>query len=154
MDPFTIATGLSGFLSLAIEITKILGGYVSDVKSAPEDAHNLLVEVTALCHVLDQLINFLRTNSKGDFAPTSALYIVIMSCQENIQALYKFEKLQVRSNNKVVGIIKRVIEWPLKKEDCQSTLATLHRFAQTFQFSLTVSNWLVLHPIRGICGQS
>lgn len=113
------------------------------------------MEVTALCHVLDQLINFLRTDAKGDFAPTSALYIVIMSCQENIQALYKkLEKSQVRSDKKIVGIIKRVIEWPLKKEDCQSTLATLHRFAQTFRFSLTVSNWLVLHPMRGICGQS
>jgi hypothetical protein len=40
MDPFSISTGVAGFLSLAIELTEIIGGYIGDVKSAPEDAIN------------------------------------------------------------------------------------------------------------------
>jgi hypothetical protein len=53
MDAFTISTGVAGFLSLALEISKILKAYVDGVKSAPEEARNLLVEVTALCHALE-----------------------------------------------------------------------------------------------------
>ena len=45
MDPFTIATGLSGFLSLAIQVTQILREYTETVKSAPTDARNMLAEV-------------------------------------------------------------------------------------------------------------
>ncbi|KAI5785979.1 hypothetical protein FPQ18DRAFT_308901 [Pyronema domesticum] len=99
MDPFTIATALSGFPSLGIEIKRILSTYISDVKSAPEDSNSLLLEVTALCHVLDQLVNFLHKDIQGDFAQTSALYVAIMACQDHIRDLFKkIETLQVPIN--------------------------------------------------------
>jgi hypothetical protein len=89
MDPFTLSTGVAGFLSLALEISKILGAYVSDYKSAREDAKDLITEVDTLCHMLDQLVRFLRNDAKCNFQPTSALCLVIKSCQEQIQDLYK-----------------------------------------------------------------
>jgi hypothetical protein len=144
MDPFTISTGLAGFLSLAFEITKILTAYVSDVKSAPEEARGLLSEVSALCNVLDQLVNFLRNDVKGNFTLSSALYVAIMACQTHIGELYKkIEKLQIRSSDgKISKIINRTtIAWPFLKDEYQSTLVALHRFAQTFQFSLSIKNW-------------
>ncbi|KAI5789891.1 hypothetical protein FPQ18DRAFT_410872 [Pyronema domesticum] len=100
MDPFTLSTGVAGFLSLAIEISKILGAYVSDVKHAPEDAGNLLVEVDALCRVLEQLVEFLRNDAKGlnNFDSTSALRVMIDSCHKQIHDLYqKLRKPQNRS---------------------------------------------------------
>jgi hypothetical protein len=110
MDPFTVSTGVAGFLSLAIEITKILSTYISDVKSAPEDAKTLLAEVTALCSVLEDLVKFLRYDFKGNFTPTSTLYAAILACQKEIQNLSKkLDNLQGRSENKVKGIIKRVV---------------------------------------------
>jgi hypothetical protein len=47
MDPLSISVGVAGFLSLAMEISKILAAYVGDVKSAPEEAHSLLTEVSS-----------------------------------------------------------------------------------------------------------
>jgi hypothetical protein len=142
-DPLSVSASVAGSLSLALEITKILSAYVSDVKSAPDDARTLLTEITALCHALDQLINLLRNDVKGNFAPISALYVVIMACQEHIQDLYKkMKKLQLQKNS-LKGIIDRTVKWPLNKDEYRSTLATLQRFAQTFQFSLTISNWSV-----------
>lgn len=80
----------------------------------------------------------------GSFQPKSALSVVIGACQAKIKDLYKkLEKLQVKSENKVAGLIER-LKSLLKKENYQDTILTLHRFIQTFQFSLTVSNWLVL----------
>jgi hypothetical protein len=122
-----------------------LSTYISNVKSAPEDAKTLLAEVTALCSVLEDLVKFLRYDFKGNFTPTSTLYAAILACQKKIQNLSKkLDNLQGRSENKVKGIIKRVVEWPLRKDEYQSTLATLQRFAQTFQFSLPITNWLVI----------
>jgi hypothetical protein len=147
MDPFSISTGVAGFLSLAIELTKIIGGYIGGVKSAPEDAHKLLTEVTSLCYILEKLVRFLRKDYKGNSESTSALVVVIRSCQKEIEDLYKkLEKLQT-PNTKVAGIIER-IKWPLKMEEYQGTLANLHRFAQTFQFSLTIANWYVSYLLK------
>jgi hypothetical protein len=52
MDPISISIGVAGFLSLTLEIN-ILSNYVSDVKSAPEEANGLLREITVLKVVLE-----------------------------------------------------------------------------------------------------
>jgi hypothetical protein len=48
MDPFTISTGVAGFLSLSIELIGILNDYMTSVNSAPKEANDLLIEITAL----------------------------------------------------------------------------------------------------------
>jgi hypothetical protein len=53
MDPISISIGVAGFLSLTLEIINILSNYVSNVKSAPEEANGLLREITALKVVLE-----------------------------------------------------------------------------------------------------
>ncbi|CCX04765.1 Protein of unknown function [Pyronema omphalodes CBS 100304] len=80
MDPFTIATGLAGLLSLAIEISGILSGYIGASKSAPKEVHDLLVKVSALQQVLEQLIVFLRSEEarQVSFNKTSVLLSVIV----------------------------------------------------------------------------
>jgi hypothetical protein len=62
MDPLSISAGVAGFLSLAIEISKILTAYVGSVKSAPEEAQQLLQEVSALYNVSKQLAQVLRND--------------------------------------------------------------------------------------------
>lgn len=91
MEPFTISTGVAGFLSLAIEITKLLTQYIAGVDSAPKDAQLLLTELAALCEVLKQLVGFLRAEDlKGkSFDRTSVLCSVVAVCQNQIEGLYK-----------------------------------------------------------------
>jgi hypothetical protein len=140
MDPFTLSTRVAGFLSLALEISKILDTYVSDIKSAREDAEDMVTEVDNLCHVLDQLVQFLRNDVKRNFEPTFTLHLVINSCQEQFQDLYKKLGKIGRVQNKAVEIIERM-KWPFRKDEYQGTVAKLHQFTQTFQFSLQVLNW-------------
>jgi hypothetical protein len=68
MGPLSVSSGVAGFLSLAMEISRILTAYIGNVKSAPDDAHNLLKEILALCHVLEQPVTLLRNDVKGHFA--------------------------------------------------------------------------------------
>jgi hypothetical protein len=147
MDPFTISTGIAGFLSLAIEITKILSTFISDAKSAHADAQLLLSEVESLCTVLEQFAKFLRYDFRGAFTAQSALYAAVIGCQHEIQTLSKkLEKLQRRGpgDGKVREAVKKVVnalEWPFRKEEYDGTLARLKRFEQTFVFAMTVANW-------------
>jgi len=142
MDPFTIATGLAGLLSLTLEIADILSTYTSGVKNAPKDARSVLTEISSLGHVLGQLIKFLQaeeTNSKcsGRFRETSALCSVIAICKNHIETLYRKLKFQ--------GIPERDLfhrlKWPLEKDECAELVGVLHRCSQTFIFSLTIENW-------------
>ena len=149
MDPFTIATGLSGFLSLAIEVTKILRDYTESVNSAPTDAGNMLAEVDALVHVLDQLKNFLADNNdiisaKINFHEQSALITALKICRDSIESLCKTLRKFAGTGSK--GKSRQwweQLKWPFQKEDCAEIIERLHRCSQTFTFSLTISNWYV-----------
>jgi uncharacterized protein Yka (UPF0111/DUF47 family) len=142
MDAFTISTGVAGFLSLALEISKILKAYVDGVKSAPEEARNLLAEVTALCQALKQLMRFLEEDYNGNFADTSALVVAIEAYKDQITKLYKkIKKIEVSCEKSKIAQVMERLKWPLCKEDYDSTISTVQRFTQTFQFSLTMANW-------------
>jgi CRISPR/Cas system CSM-associated protein Csm2 small subunit len=144
VDAFSISTGVAGFMSLAIEISKFLSSYSSSFKSAREDAQRLHTEIDALCHVLKELIQFLRNEDNkamnGPFEKTSFLCSSIELCQSEVQKLYKkFSKFHGVDKSKMAELIER-IKWPLRKDDFENTVAALQRLTPTFQFSLLVSN--------------
>ena len=152
MDPLTIATGLSGFLSLAIQVTQILREYIETVKSAPTDARNMLAEVDALVHVLNQLKDFLEGNddaisAKINFHEQSALIAALKICREAIESLYKRVRKFVGTGKGKSRQWWEQLKWPFQKEDCAEIIERLHRCSQTFTFSLTISNWYVSYPL-------
>jgi hypothetical protein len=99
------------------------------------------MEVDSLCRVLDHLVKLLREDVKGNFKETSALLTIITACHNQIKDLYKkLESIRFPREKKILDAVQRM-KWPLRKEDYQDTVVTLQRFTQTFQFSLTVSNW-------------
>ena len=142
MDPFTIATGLAGLLSLTQEIANILSTYTNGVKNAPKAARSVLTETSTLSQVLGQLIEFLRaeeTNSKcsGKFRQTSALCSVIAICKDHIETIYRKLKFQGKPERDLLHRLK----WPFERDECVELVGVLHRCSQTFQFSLTIENW-------------
>jgi hypothetical protein len=59
MDLLSIAAAIASFLSLAGQIAMILKDYIDGIQSAPNEVQSLLLEVTALCQVLKDLVGFL-----------------------------------------------------------------------------------------------
>jgi hypothetical protein len=89
MDPLSISAAVAGFLSLAMDISKILKDYIDGVQTAHEDAQNLLKEVAVLCHVLEKLVQFLRSEDlvKGKrFDKTSVLLLAADTCQRRLES--------------------------------------------------------------------
>ncbi|KAI5812827.1 hypothetical protein BZA77DRAFT_346729 [Pyronema omphalodes] len=144
MDPLSLSASAAGLLSLAIEVTKILTGYISAVKSAPQDASELNTEMLALCHILEKLVEILRSDddigidSEASFNDQSVLRSVISVCQEHITTVYK-RIAKLRSTDKISRLVERMV-WPLKKDECQQSVRVVHRYVQTLQVLLVASN--------------
>lgn len=141
LDPFTLATGLAGLLSLTIELTKIIDEYTGSVNNAPNEAQELFEELSALCHVLERLVPFLvsengKSNSFGD---TCVLFFASNACQNKLQsALRKLSKM--REGSEWFQNVRR-IKWPFDKQEYLDTINTVRRCMQTFEFSLTIEGW-------------
>ena len=136
MDLFTISTGVSGFLSLAIELVSILTEYTNTAKPVPDDAQKLLTEVASLSRVLQQLTNFLKKpDNSTNFHEASVLCSVVTVCDVRIKNLHsKLEK--IRSVGKTNGQWR----WPFQRQECLDIVQTLRHCAETIQLSLTISN--------------
>ena len=152
MDPLSLSAALSGFLSLATQVTQILKEYTETVKSAPTDARNMLVEVDALAQALGQLKNFLQDNddavsAKINFHDQSALVAAMKICGEAIYSLHQRVGRLASSGKGKNRQWRKQLKWPFQKEDCAQIIERLHRCSQTFEFSLTISNWYVSHPL-------
>lgn len=144
MDPLSLSASVAGFIGLTIQISRILKAYIDGVHSAPEEAQNLFTQVDALNQVLQHFVNFLRNeNLKGrGFAKTSVLCVANEACRQRLEQLYlALGKPQSRDSSTTFGKLVWNIKWPLEREEYCQTLTELQRFAQTFQFSLVVSNW-------------
>jgi hypothetical protein len=141
MDPLGLSASVAGFLSLAIEVTKILNAYVNDVKDAPQEASELNTKATILSDVLEKLIEILRSDDveATTFDDQSLLFLVVKSCDRHMNFVYK-KIAKLRNTDKVKALMGRVL-WPFQKDACLQSIETLHQYAQTLQHLLVVSNW-------------
>ncbi|KAI5815984.1 hypothetical protein BZA77DRAFT_264639 [Pyronema omphalodes] len=148
-DPLSVAASIVGLIGLVNEVSKILITYVSAVKSAPEEATRLQSELTVFGTVLNQFREFLRKEQLGQlegshFSDISFLLSILGFTSSQLNELYrKLDKLSPHGGSKVAEFWEK-LKWPMKKEDCEKTMVTLHRLAQCLQFSLQVSNYSLL----------
>lgn len=147
-DPFTIATGVAGLLSLTIQLTQATVEYVQGVKKASVAVEELRRELRALADVLKLFDDFLKVEApRLAFRKTSVIFAASSSCEQQLQNLLtKFE------NNLKGGRISRAVDrliWPLDEKEHHRAVEDLHRYIQTFQFALNISGWYVLTDFLG-----
>ncbi|KAI5816811.1 hypothetical protein BZA77DRAFT_55411 [Pyronema omphalodes] len=144
MDPLSIAAAIAGFLSLAGQIATTLKDYVDGVQSAPVEVQTLYKEVTALRQVLESFVGFLKNDDlRGRNLDSSCvLFSAVQACKYQLEELRgKLTELsEACSNKKLPGWVTRM-KWPLKKDEVQHTIVALQRFANIFQFSMTIKNY-------------
>ncbi|KAI5814530.1 hypothetical protein BZA77DRAFT_345631 [Pyronema omphalodes] len=140
MDPVGFAASVAGLVSLAIEVTKILNAYVHDVKDAPQEASELNTKVTVLSHVLRKLVDTLQSDDMQAVTidEHSFLSSVVSSCEHHVKFVYK-NIAKLRDTSKVKALMGRV-SWPFQKEECLRSIETLHRYTQTVEHLLAISN--------------
>lgn len=142
MDPISLSVSVAGFLSLDIELTKLISTFIGDVKSAPQEASDLHTEIATLyiscAREVDQLLWSNSPENGEEIGEQSILVLVISACQSHVAAIYK-ELSKLRSSDKMKEFMG-CIAWPFQKDECQQTIQTLHRYIQTLQTLLVASN--------------
>lgn len=137
-DPFSLAAGIAGLISLTLEITKTTRQYIRGVRRASKEVLELLQELAALAYVLRQLDIFLKSDGVGNpnFNQTSVLFQTYNACEKELKEIgLKLQKR--RSDRKLFQALK----WPLVGQEHQQFLGAIRRSAQTFQIALTIDGW-------------
>ena len=123
-DPFSLATGIAGLISLSLEVAKIAHQYIQGVRNSSKDIDDFLQELAALTEVLHQLDAFLKKDEAGkrSFDQTSVLVKTYKSCRSSL------EKTRSTLQRRVIEHkFLKALTWPfVGKEHRQIIITILH----------------------------
>lgn len=136
MDPFSLAVGVSGLITLIAQTLKLTQKYVHGVRDASKAATGLRNELEILHFNLLHLDEFLRSDkAKGySFSKKSSLVSTIDACRLKLQKLCN--DLNAIGENRMGRIL-----WPLSASEHFKSMQELRALAQWIQFTLTVDAW-------------
>ncbi|KAJ9149081.1 Zinc finger, ZZ-type [Pleurostoma richardsiae] len=144
MDPLSLAASIAGFISLGIEITKIISDYTASVNHAEEESQELETELSALVGSLQALERFLKDHedSTRPFRESAVLVNATLSCDSFLDHLKTTLGKFMEARRKKGWC--RKLTWPLKKGRHTQTISTIQRFTQVFSLSITVDGCKLL----------
>lgn len=140
-DPLSVAAGIAGLLTLSAQVAKIVGQWTVGISSSHNAVQSLLGHLKTLDHVLKQLVDFLaKEDAKASsFDQTSVLCSAINSCRDRLQSL--LDRLAKPTKGNKIRQGYEMLKWPLTDRELRQTAEDLHRYVQTFQFSLNIDGW-------------
>lgn len=139
MDPFSIATGVAGLVTLAEVVISRTYNTIIACKHASEDSRKLLRQVQALLGIL-QSLSALESKLGGAALTSQITAAQVLSCQQTLQNIR--DRLQ-KSDPKEDGIsmfqkAKRTLKWPLSLSETEKFLSDMERHKSTFDLALSV----------------
>ena len=168
VDPFSLATGIAGLLSLTIEIVSISYAYGSGVKGAPKAISSIVQELLALKNILSDLQNNVILNpdiaeafeaqsssvlerlggvSAQHGSVSSHSQIAIQSTQAQSPNLLDqcksdlqdlLEKVKKKADHGTMRTAISNLAWPLSESENQKKIDMLHRYQSMFQASVNI----------------
>lgn len=136
MDPFSLAVGVSGLITLIAQTLKLTQKYVHGVRDANKAAAGLRSELEILHSNLLHLEEFLRSDKAKchSFSQKSSLVSTIDACRVKLQRLCN--DLNAVGESRVGRVL-----WPLNASEHSKSMQELRALAQWIQFTLTVDSW-------------
>lgn len=136
MDPFSLAVGVSGLITLIAQTLKLTQKYVHGVRDASKSAAGLRDELEILHSNLLRLEEFLRSDkAKGhSFGEKSSLASTIDTCHVKLQRLCN-DLNAVGESRMGRGL------WPLNASEHLKSIQELRALAQWIHFTLTIDAW-------------
>ena len=161
MDPLTLATGLAGLLSLAIELTTVCRKYISGARKARKSVQSFILELASLEKVLldlhkvilepviaeafdgrcSSIIENLQSHSTMASRQPAALSLMDL-CKTELDTL--LNKLIKKSSGSRFRLTLNRLLWPLGEEATQRATYSLHQYTSIFEMSISIDN-LVLN---------
>ena len=143
MDGVSVASGVAGLITLAIQVSDEIYRYVKAISERAKNAKELHSELLLLGEVLSQLADFLHSEQvKGTaFDEHSVLQRSISECKDRIERIG--DKLKPKEGNRLVRTMDKLV-WPFKEETIRQLMENLRRFRSTFEFAVTIRGCRIL----------
>ena len=142
VDPLSVAAGVAGLLSLAIQLVDIGTKYSSNAPKS--QGYDFIFELRALIDVLNRLKEFLEgPNAPPTFDHMSTLLSTNTRCKTKLhEVLLKLQKT-TQEPSKMKRAIDRLM-WPLAAKEHREVIEDIHRYTEVFNFALTVNGCALL----------
>ena len=155
VDPFSIATGLAGLVSLTIELVKVSYQYASDVQKASTTVKGFVIELMAFKKLLSELQDavILDNDVASAFEQRCSSLVELLGvqtisnngsvslmdlCKKELEHLLKKLRSQ-DSLSKLKRAGKRLL-WALEGDATQKAIESLHRDREIFSTSVSIDN--------------
>ena len=143
MDGVSVASGVAGLITLALQLSGTIAEYASAVKDKPHAVAEFENELSILSEVLGQLSEVLSSDrlKSRQFDRNSVLQRAIIDCDRRMARIS--EKLRPKNGGRLSRALDR-LKWPFEQKEVLQMVENLRRFTQTFQFALSIENCAIL----------
>ncbi|KIV85881.1 hypothetical protein PV11_01533 [Exophiala sideris] len=143
MDGVSVASGIAGLISLAIQVSGTITTYYNAIKERSKNVRELLSELELLGHVLCDLRDFLQSkNARGlSFDTNSILQKAISDCRDRIERIG--DALKPSDGGRLARAFDK-LTWPFEHKDVIQMIQNLRAYRETFHFAVTLENCKLL----------
>lgn len=137
-DPLSIASGVAGLVSLAIEATKLTRKYLTEVRHANESVLQCLEALLLLRDVLDRLQASVKTASQSELLalrPKLTDHTSFDRCKRQLEDISRRLEELFDSNGKVRK--RFMLSWPFNKHETLEIIHRLYSYRDIFVATLT-----------------
>ncbi|EXJ88377.1 hypothetical protein A1O1_05307 [Capronia coronata CBS 617.96] len=137
MDGVSVASGVAGLITLALQVSGTVVVYVNSIKERSKNIQELHNELLLLGEVLSGLRDFLESEraKQTTFGTNSVLQKAIVDCRTRIERIG--DRLETSHGGKVARTLEK-LKWPFEHKEVAQMVENLRRYTQTFQFALTI----------------
>jgi len=156
-EAFALAAGVIAVIQMTDRISNICKHYIESVKDCPSQLRVILVEVSMLKTLLENLQIFHNSNAMSDIITSlSKPDGPVEGCKKSIVALEKlFPDESSKTQNIQRGSEKKrkltatvsALAWPLKEKRAQKLLEEIRQYKATISLALTTESVYVCHLI-------
>ncbi|KIX01570.1 uncharacterized protein Z518_09296 [Rhinocladiella mackenziei CBS 650.93] len=143
MDGVSVASGVAGLITLALQVSGTIAIYVNSIKERSKNIQELHDELLLLGEVLSGLRDFLDSEkARGrSFDSNSVLQKALRDCRDRIERIG--DRLKPSDGGKAARALDK-LRWPFEQREVMQMVENLRRYGQTFQFAFTIEGCALL----------
>lgn len=148
VEPFSIASGIAGLITLCTAVRTAGYDYVKSVSSAPEDFKSFVRETASLSAVLSRLVSYSLSDQKVQQISALIQQDLLQDCEEtlyNVQSLVRACEL-VRGSNRNNAV--NTLLWPLKQKDIIKNRERLGRVCASLHTAISIESAATLRTLQ------
>ncbi len=161
MDPVSIGAGLIAFFQIADRVIQLCKFYIESLRDAPHDLRVILIEVTSLKGILENLDYLLKVdpNLLSDATPNhwcrDGTLDACQRCLTQLEALFPSGTAHNgssisqgnRNKRQRISQVATVLAWPLKEGRARKLLQEVSRHKATITLALSAESRYVLRSV-------